>query len=250
MARIGVIDSGFGGLSFVQAYAEKGSKNHTIIYAGDNARAPYGVRSIGELYQFATELIDYLKQVHCVDMVIIACGTLATNVLSQLQAHYSLPIYGISQQLFEVDCVWSEPVGVIATERTVSSQYFQECFAKRKIQSVVRSTQSFVDMVEGRKIVDTGVIKEELLDVAHCKMLILGCTHFPFLKEEIQELLPQIELVDPAISLISIVDALQSEKRRSFCYITSGDKVQFKQFIEKHNLPEGEVQYENFARIK
>lgn len=250
MARIGVIDSGYGGLSFIQAYAKIGVQNHTMIYAGDNSRAPYGVRDIETLYQFATDLIDYLICTHSVEMIVIACGTIATNILPQLQAHYTLPIYGISQQLFEKEMIWQAPVGVIATEKTVSSQYFQKRFGQLEIESTVIPTQCFVDMVEGVRASDEEQIKEVLLPVANCSMLILGCTHFPFLASSIQRCLPKVQLIDPAMALIQVVDNLQSEEKRSFLYVTSGDTGQFQQFLIQNNLPKGEVQYENFARIK
>lgn len=249
MARIGVIDSGYGGLSFVQAYANKSKQDHTIIYVGDNARAPYGVRSVEELYQFATELIDYLVQEHRVDMVVVACGTIATNVLDKLKAHYSFPIYGISQQLFEVEQMWSAPVGVIATEKTVSSHYFQNRFLEKEIEVIVTPTQSFVDIVEGRKVLDDTEFRNELVAHKDCQMLILGCTHFPFLKEAIASVLPGVKLVDPADSFIPLVDMLPASKR-SFTYITSGSIEQFEQFLIKNKLPKGEIGHENFTRIE
>lgn len=250
MARIGVIDSGYGGLSFVQAYANKSKQNHTIIYVGDNARAPYGVRSVDELFQFAKELIDNLVQQHCVDMVVVACGTIATNVLGKLQAHYSLPIYGISQQLFEIERVWNAPIGVIATEKTVSSHYFQNRFVEKDLEAIVTPTQSFVEIVEGRKVFDVVTFKAELSAVEQCQTLILGCTHFPFLKNEIAEILPNVELIDPADSFLNLIEALPSEESRSFYYKTSGDTDHFEQFLIKNNLPKGEIVHENFNCLK
>lgn len=249
MARIGVIDSGFGGLSFVKAYAEKSEQAHTIIYAGDNARAPYGILDVEVLYQFAVDLIDFLIVEYEVEAVIIACGTIATNVLGQLQSTYDIPIYGISQQLFQTEPTWREPVGVIATNKTVESRYFQDQFEKERIEASVIATQSFVDIVEKHHLIDKALIASALQGVHHCKMLILGCTHFPFLADAIQSVMPDVELVDPAHALLEVVDALPVSKKEVH-YVTSGDVKAFQRFLETHNLPEGDVRHANFARFK
>lgn len=250
MAKIGVIDSGYGGLSFIQAYATLGKRNHAFVYAGDNARAPYGVRSIEELYQFATELIDYLISTHHVECIVVACGTIATNLLPRLKSHYTLPIYGISQQLFEHNHKWDAPVGVIATEKTVSSQYFQSRFTNLGIESVVIPTQSFVGMVEKTEVVSEIKVTQALHDVSTCQSLILGCTHFPFLAEVIQKSLPNITLIDPALFLVEVMDQLEEEKTVSFQYITSGSTSEFERFLTQNKLPQGAIVHENFTRIK
>lgn len=251
MARIGVIDSGYGGLSVLRAYTHQRTSKHTIIYAGDNARAPYGVKTVEMLYTFSIEMIDYLIETHQVEVVILACGTLATNVLPQLQAHYpSLPIYGISQQIFTQERDWKHTVGVIATKKTVESQYFQHAFQQYDVNATVISTQVFVEMVEGRTDADMSVIQQALLSVKQCQMLILGCTHFPFLAKQIQQCLPNTQLLDPADALLSVIDGLDEDDESTFTYITSGDVKQFAQFLTMNKLPQGEIIYENFTRFK
>lgn len=249
MAKIGVIDSGYGGLSFIKAYAEFGKQNHTFVYAGDNKRAPYGVRSIDELYRFATELIDYLimQQVEC---IVIACGTIATNLLTRLKSHYTLPIYGISQQLFEHERSWKAPVGVIATKKTVSSQYFQNYFTNLGVESIVIATQPFVGMVEKTEAISDEKVAQALERVQSCQSLILGCTHFPFLAKEIQKHLQDVELIDPALSLVEVMNQLQSESIQTFQYVTSGKASDFEAFLIQNQLPKGVIQHEDFARIK
>lgn len=250
MAKIGVIDSGYGGLSFIDAYAKFGTQNHTFIYVGDNKRAPYGVRTLRELEQFTTELIKYLIDQHQVEMIVVACGTIATNLLTILQRRYSLPIYGISQQLLENEKNWESPIGVIATEKTVSSQYFQTHFTQRGIECVVISTQEFVAMVEQRQPINQVKIAQALAPVAMCSTLILGCTHFPFLLAEIQKSLPHVSLVDPALALVEVINQQETEETTTFVYITSGRIADFQHFLVQNNLPKGEIWHEDFTCIK
>lgn len=251
VAKIGVIDSGYGGLSFIRMYADRGMKNHEVIYVGDNARAPYGVRSQSELFTFSVEIIDYLIQKFDIEVIILACNTLATNVLNQLRAQYEIPIYGISQQLFEKPRSWKQPIGVIATEATVNSAYFQEKFTSKELQSIVISAQPLVEMVEQQSSVDHEILQEILNPLKPVQTLILGCTHFPFVRTEIESYFSNISVIDPAEALLLPLEQLRSEdKVRIFSYITSGDVEVFQQFLDRNKLPKGEIQYEDFTCIK
>lgn len=252
MASIGVIDSGFGGLSFVQSYTHYGKYNHQFLYAGDNARAPYGIKSHDELFNCGKELIDYLNAQQSLDAVVVACGTLSTNVLSELQALYDFPLIGISQQLFIQPVDWIEPVAVIATEKTVASQFFQERFQERNLKSVVIPTQKFVSYVEGVTPFTRSDVANDLKEIGEVGQIVLGCTHFPFLTNDIQATYPNAVCSDPAYYVVKTIDKqFQGEEAISnVSYFTSGHVEAFRQFLNKYHIQEGEIQHADFARIK
>ena len=173
---IGVFDSGLGGLTAVRQMRQIMPSEH-IIYFGDTARVPYGNRSRETILKYARQDMGFLRQFDP-KLVVIACGTVSSNCLEELQAENEIPIIGV--------------VGLIATRASVNSGAYQRLFEAMapEIQVFSRACPLFVPLVEegrfqsGDVVIET-VAEEYLQELRGQRIdtLVLGCTHYPLLTE-------------------------------------------------------------------
>lgn len=191
--RIGVFDSGVGGLSVLKALYEAKLFDE-IIYYGDTARVPYGVKDKETIVKFCLEALEFFTPFH-IDMLIIACNTASAYALKALQEKATYPVYGVIDAGIEaVKANLKEKekeILIIATKATVNSQEYQIRLAKQGFMNVkALATGLFVPMVE------EGIFEGEFLQsafkyyfktLAAPDILILACTHFPLLSKALQE---------------------------------------------------------------
>jgi len=182
--RIGVFDSGLGGINVLSCLRKKYPKND-YIYFGDTKNLPYGDKSINELYKLAKDAIDFLLTKN-VDVIIIACGTISSNCYKELKDEYKIPIFDIiSPTINYLKKSFYENIGVIGTTRTIESGIFS--IPNKNIQ--MKSTPSFVSIIENNLIKKK---KKEIIDelscFKKCDFLVLGCTHYPSLKKIINNM--------------------------------------------------------------
>jgi len=198
--KIGVFDSGLGGLLITKALV-KGLPQYDYIYLGDTQRVPYGNRSSETVYQFLKEAVDYLFTHDC-ELIIVACNTAsACASLSRIQQEY-LPknhpkrrVLGIILPTAEVTLAYPgiKRVGVLATQGTVNSEaYIREA---KKISPSVKVFQQaaplLVPLIENNATQFAGPILRSYLKPLQKKKidaLILGCTHYPILKKQIKKI--------------------------------------------------------------
>ena len=182
--RIGVFDSGIGGINVLSCLRKK-YPNNDYIYFGDTINLPYGDKSIDELYKLGKSAIEFLLEKK-VDIIIIACGTISSNCYEKLKKEYHISIYDIIsptiKYLKESDL---EKIGVIGTKRTIESNIFY--LPNKSIK--MKATPSFVPIIENNQIMEKeNDIINELKDFKDSDILVLGCTHYPTLKEVIDKL--------------------------------------------------------------
>ena len=190
---IGVFDSGVGGLSCVPAIA-KALPNEHIIYFGDTARAPYGSRSPEEITEFSIDVASQLIEKGCKSLS-IACNTITAVALPTLREKFNVPIIGIIEPAIETanKSYPGKSIGLIATQATVNSGAYP---------FKAKATPDFVPFIESEGKVPDDVIKKNLDEfVKNLDALILGCTHYPFIKEDIKRLYPSLSIIDPAEAL-------------------------------------------------
>lgn len=209
VAPIGIFDSGVGGLTVLrQLYRQL--PNESIIYFGDTARVPYGIRSKAEILQFVREILTWMQQQH-VKMVVMACNTSSALVLETVVEEFSLPILGTILPGARAAVTYGKRIGVIATPATAKSNAFRD--AIHEIDSNVQVWQvgcpEFVPLIEQNRIYDpytTDVARsylEPLLE-QDIDTLVYGCTHYPHLAPVLTTLLPDgIKLVDPAVHVVA-----------------------------------------------
>lgn len=201
---IGVFDSGLGGISVVRAIIDLLPHEH-LIYFGDTARVPYGSKSEDTVIRFAHQISSFLREKQ-VKMIVVACNTASAVALESLQQSFSIPIVGVIEPGSEAAVKSSKHkrIGVIGTASTIRSGAYRA--AIRALDPEIWVTDQacplLVPLVEEDWPHD-GVVKQVLesylssFKAQNPDSLILGCTHYPYLKSIIQEVMgPSVRLVD------------------------------------------------------
>ena len=170
--RIGVFDSGLGGLSVLKELINK-YPNNEYIYVGDNLNVPYGDKSIQELQVLTTKIINFLNSKD-VDLIIVACGTISSN----FNFRSDKVIKVVDATINYVNNNYRH-VGLMATNRTIESNYFQK---RLNVVVDVLKTPLLVPMIESGKI-DLSIINNYMASFKDIDALILGCTHYALIKD-------------------------------------------------------------------
>jgi len=207
-APIGVFDSGIGGLTVVRQLLTH-LPAEDVVYFGDTARVPYGIKSAETVTRFSRENTQFLLR-RGVKMVVVACNSASAMALETLQREYDLPILGVIDPgaAAAVAATRSGKVGVIGTQATVGSRAYERAIAKRdsRIEVLARACPLFVPLAEEGWIegeVPEKVARQYLAPLleAGIDTLILGCTHYPILQATIQK------VAGDGVTLIDTADA-------------------------------------------
>ncbi|MBD0267476.1 MAG: glutamate racemase [Cyanobacteria bacterium Co-bin8] len=208
-SRIGIFDSGVGGLTVLRELYRQ-LPNESILYFGDTARLPYGSRSPEEILQFVREILTWMAS-QGVKMVMMACNTSSALALEQVQAEYPFPILGLIWPGARAAAQQGQRIGLIATSATVKSDAYRQAILEvhpdRQVWQV--GCPEFVTLIEQNRIHDPytyQVAKQYLapLKAAQIDTLIYGCTHYPHLAPVLQTLLPsRVSFVDPAVHMVA-----------------------------------------------
>jgi len=203
---IGVFDSGVGGLTVARAIRDQ-LPNESMIYAGDTARTPYGPRPIAEVRGYALEMLDGLVE-QGVKMLVIACNTASAAMLRDAHERYDVPVVEVIGPTVRsaMSITRNGRVGLIGTTGTIQSRVYEDLFSMRpEIQLTSRACPRFVELVEAGKTSGAEVLEiaEEYLAPLtdeHIDTLVLGCTHYPFLRGAIRQVIgPDVALVSSDI---------------------------------------------------
>lgn len=202
---VGIFDSGIGGLTVVREVI-KCLPNEQIIYFGDTARVPYGGKSTELIQKFSDQIVKFLLSKE-VKLIIVACNTVSATSLEWLKSRYPIPIVGVIDAGAKrcVKVTRNNIIGVIGTRATIESRAYMIAVHQLHpgIKVYSKSCPLLVPLVEEgsnskvTKLVLThylGGLKKKNIDT-----LILGCTHYPLIKEEIQEVVGDgVKLIDSA----------------------------------------------------
>jgi glutamate racemase len=201
-APIGIFDSGVGGLTVARAVKDQ-LPNESVLYVGDLEHSPYGPKKIADVRGYALAVLDDLVA-QGVKMLVIACNTASAAMLRDARERYEVPVVEVIQPAVRraVATTKSGRVGVIGTAGTIASRAYDDAFAAAPhLELFSQSCPRFVEFVESG--VTTGAevlaIAEEYLAPlkrAEIDTLVLGCTHYPFLKGAISYVMgEQVALV-------------------------------------------------------
>ncbi|WP_217521823.1 glutamate racemase [Vibrio metschnikovii] len=208
--KVLIFDSGVGGLSVYQEIVSLLPQlDYTYLF--DNAAYPYGELAQEVLLDRVERLILSLVKRQSFDLVVIACNTASTIVLPMLRAKLSIPVVGVVPAIKPASLVAHKAIGLIATPATITRQYTHDLirnFSSEKNVELLGSTR-LVDMAE-EKLRGQDVDKDELAAILspliqRIDVAVLGCTHFPLIKEEIQCVLGDT---------VSLIDSGQAIARR------------------------------------
>ncbi|MFW5754262.1 MAG: glutamate racemase [Marinilabiliaceae bacterium] len=203
---IGVFDSGYGGLTILDEFL-KTFPDYDFIYLGDNARTPYGTRSFDVVYHYTLESVHKLFEMG-VHLVILACNTASAKALRSIQ-EIDLPRYGPDRRVLGVVRPSAEEVGkmtknrhigIVGTTGTVQSFSYPMEIEKLHPDTLVtqQACPMWVPLVENGEIHTEGAaffVKRDLEKLfekdPHIDTLVLGCTHYPLLLEQINNFIPR-----------------------------------------------------------
>jgi glutamate racemase len=188
--KIGVFDSGVGGLSVAKAIRQA-LPGHEVIYRDDSEHVPYGTRSIEELRSFTLPILEEMVKEGC-KVIVIACNTVTTNMIKRLREEINVPLIGMEPMVKPAALATkTDVVAVCATPRTLASKrykWLKEEYARGiKVLEPDCSDWAFmieVDIPEREKIAK--IVEDVCSEGAD--QIVLGCTHYHWIEEEIKKM--------------------------------------------------------------
>jgi glutamate racemase len=189
--KIGVFDSGIGGLTVMKSLLES-KYFEEIIYYGDTARVPYGIKDRNTIIRYSLDALEFFKNFE-IDMVITACNSVSAYAINELRNEANFKVYGVIESgvlALENRVKNNKNVLIIATKATIKSQKYQNFLNQKGFNNIIsKPTSLFIPIVE------EGIFEGEVLnsamdyyfkDVNNIDAVILGCTHFPLISNPIQ----------------------------------------------------------------
>jgi glutamate racemase len=191
--KVGVFDSGIGGLTVVKSLLEHQLFSE-IIYFGDTARVPYGSKDKNTIIRYAIEAVEFFKNFE-LDMIIVACNTVSAYALQEMRESAKVPVVGVVEAgvLATANAI-KEPsanILIIGTNATVNSKAYENALTALAFTNLhAKATPLFVQLVE------ESILKGKILEAAFehyfselqtPDALILGCTHFPLIAEALKD---------------------------------------------------------------
>jgi glutamate racemase len=213
---IGIFDSGVGGLTVYKALHER-LPNERFVYLGDTARVPYGTKSLATVERYAVENSKFLEA-HGIKLLVVACNTASALALPAIRKAIRVPVIGVIEpgSRAAVEIAHGANIGVIATEATVQSHAYAKAIdAMGATGDVIeRACPLFVPLAEeGWADTDVAriVARDYLSDLTENDLaaLVLGCTHYPILRDVIGETIGRdVALIDSGAATARDVESL------------------------------------------
>ena len=242
--KIGIMDSGIGGLTVLKECLMRLSA-HEYLYYADSKHAPYGTKSKEDVYQLTRSAVDYLVK-EGAEMIVIACNTATSAAAKQLRAVYDIPIIGMEPAIKPALAIAGDQrVLVTATGLTLASDKFKALVAELDPESKI----DCCPLTELVNFAERGNFSEETImpylekkfaeiDLTDYGSIVLGCTHFPLFKRHFEKILPaNIHIVDGSSGTVSRVNEFVT---------TPSAQPSVKFFLSGHCLEQGEM----FERIQ
>ncbi len=251
-APIGVFDSGIGGLSILQAiHTELPHEN--LLYFADQARVPYGPRTLEEVRSFSEDITRYLLS-HNAKLIVVACNTASAAALHHLRERFpTVPFVGMEPAIKPAaKASQNGIVGVLATQATFQGELFANLVDRyaQDVEILPRVCRSWVNVVEtgnAKTATATQEVRRHINPVLAqgADTLVLGCTHYPFLKDKIQEVAGgKVTIIDPSPAIarqtrrmLAKHALLRKNGAPQIDIITSGTLAQLKASLSGLTLP-------------
>tara|TARA_Y100001980_G_C14552474_1_gene336734 strand:+ start:297 stop:1076 length:780 start_codon:yes stop_codon:yes gene_type:complete len=243
--KIGIFDSGIGGLTVFRELIKK-LPDHHYIYLGDTARLPYGTKSKKTVLEYSINNAKFLLDKGC-DIIVIACNTASSYSTLELKKYFNIPIFNvIDAGIAGIKKKENSKVGIIGTPSTILSNSYQKRLKKKKIKKIfAKPCPIFVPIVEEglikNKYADK-IISENIKNFKKINLdyLILGCTHYPFLKKIIKKNIGEnVEIIDSAIHITKQIKQyilenglMNTKKNKKDIYLTDKSKY-FEKVVKK-----------------
>jgi len=197
--RIGVFDSGLGGLTIVKSLLQTLS-NSTIYYVADTKNAPYGAKSTQEIINYSIDITQYLIDTYNIDALVVACNTATIASIKILREQFpNLTIIG-TEPAIKPACklTQTKTIGVMATQATLQGDKYQTLASKLQdeygVEIIQKACVGLVEQIEAGQI-DTPKTEKMLqewlepMSKAGVDAIVLGCTHYPLVSKKILEIM-------------------------------------------------------------
>ena len=253
---IGIFDSGVGGLTILSSIVKEMSDSVDYHYVADSLHAPYGSKSIEALLERSRRITEFLISKGS-ELIVVACNTATTQVISSLRAEFNIPFVGIEPAVKPAaQLSVSQRIGVIATANTLKSGLF-----KQTLETYASGCETFTRIGEGLvEAIETGELETaELSDLVRkhvayfnsneIDVLVLGCTHYSFVSQLFERCLGQgTTLVTPneavarrVQTVLGTLDSQSGSVRSIHVYSTSEKLLSLKKLIAAENLQVDQV---------
>jgi len=242
MSRCGIFDSGIGGLSVASAIL-KAKLFDEIIYYGDTARVPYGNKNESTIIRYSLEAMEFLKNFD-IDFLIVACNTASAVAIDELKKEATFPVVGVIEA--GIEAIENEDrdsnILLIGTKRTIESKKYETLLKKKGFKNITSiATPLFVPLVEegifeGKIIDDVFEFYFKNIDRSKIDIVILGCTHYPFLSSSLQKYFFNAKLIHSGQAIVSLLKhnfELNSTKKSTIKLLSSDNPIEFKKEMKK-----------------
>lgn len=226
--KAGVFDSGIGGLSVVKSLL-KNNLFEEIIYYGDTARVPYGTKDKNTIISYSLEALEFFKNFD-IDILIVACNTASAYAISELEQNTNIPVIGVIESgvmaLHDSLLDKEKNILVIGTNATISSKLYEKGLSTLGYNNIIsKATPLFVPLVE--EGIFSGSILDESMkyyfnNLPKCDIVILGCTHFPLIENEISKFLGGVLTIHSGDAIVKLL-----KKRYNLTQIKQETKISF-----------------------
>jgi glutamate racemase len=244
--KIGVFDSGAGGLSVVKSLLSENLFDE-VIYYGDTARVPYGPKDKNTIIRYSLEALEFFNNFD-IDLLITACNTVSAYALDEMNAQSKYPVLGVIKAgvmaLENSSIDKDDSILIIATRATVNSSRYQEELENLNYTNLTAlQTGLFVPLVEegmfNGNVLDA-TMQHYFSDIRHPKAIILGCTHFPLIGDALQNYFETKPLlIHSGEAIVEYLEAhydLSSKNKETKLKIFASDNVAGLRKIAEHWL--------------
>jgi len=226
--KVGVFDSGLGGLTVVKAIANS-LKGLEVFYIADTLFAPYGEKSKEQIIKHSIDITKYLIKMHKIDVLIVACNTATSAAIQVLREEFkSLIVIGTEPGVKPaIQNTLTKNVGVLATVATLAGEKYQKLLKDLSLEHEVyihdQACIGLVEQIENGNVshMDTHNMLKSWLEPMKEKSvdtIVLGCTHYPLVSELIKEIMgANIKLIDTGSAIARRLESLSSSNGYKCC---------------------------------
>ena len=239
---VGILDSGIGGVTVLKEILKQGI-NAKFIYYSDSKHNPYGDKSKDEVYSIVKGVVDYLLDRGC-DIIVLACNTASAVCVKRLRSEYPDTLFIAIEPAYKMvhDYNPKDKTLVMATEGTLNSEKFLALYHKYDNKNtILLPCKRLAELIEeGNDVKIDRYLEENLSKYKDIDNVVLGCTHYPLIKENIRKVLGNVKFFDGSVGVSKeLVRQLQSRDIKfssgkfSIVFIDSSDDVSKKnRFME------------------
>lgn len=245
---VGIFDSGIGGLTVAEVIKDT-LKDENIVYLADTLNCPYGIKTKEEIKKITLANIEYLKKLGA-KAVVIACNTATSSIIEEIKSSNGYLIGVIEPTAkYALNTSKTKKIGLFATNLTVSSKAYDAYLKDATLYS--EGCSDFVLPIENGDLHSENMrnlIKKHVNNLEKIDTLILGCTHFPYIKDEIQTFLPDVIMVDSGVATTTTLynslknkNLLTKNENRKLIFLTTGNLKDVNKQLERLDYQFDEV---------